>query len=279
MKDLIMRIYSDIHQEIREKDEDYFNVDVYGNEKEQILIIAGDYDQINRYNKTYKGTTDRYDKFKSLCERFKYVLYVFGNHEYYQGKIGAAYSEKNLRFTKDIPNLYILSRNTSSITINNFKFIGATLWTPLKEVIHLDKNNISDVTQIKQQQKGRYSSLHADFIRNENLLDLNWIKSEVEKSELPVIIITHHSPVLISDPRYKNDRWLHHNCNDLSEYIKNNSKIKCWIYGHIHQKDKMAFMIGSSILFSNTIGSKLEKDLPERSLLTFKDLSNADKMQ
>lgn len=261
-----LRIYSDIHQEIREVDESFFNIAVLDNEKDQILILAGDYDQINRLNKPFKESMLRKEMFKSLCERFKYVLYVFGNHEYYQGKIGGSYSDKNLSFSHDIPNLHILSRYTPSVYIDGIKFVGATLWTSLNNVSYLDKYKVSDVSKIKQFNKGRFGHLQKDFVVSEHEQDLKWIKNEI-KGEDNVVVITHYPPIHIVDPRYKNDIWKDHNCNQLNDFILENKQIRLWVCGHVHQKDLLIKNVGETKIFMNTIGNKKQTDEPEKSVI------------
>lgn len=272
-----LRVYSDIHQEIREMKDDYFKIKTLPNENEQVLILSGDYDQINRYNKPFKNDTERFDAFKALCARFKYVIYVFGNHEYYQGKIGKAYSDKNLEFSRKIDNLYILSRHTPSVTIDRVKFVGATLWTKLAQGQTLDKFQVNDVSKITQVYQGSFSKLSKTFWNEENELDLAWIKKEVAESELPVVVVSHHAPILIDDPRDQQNKWLYHNCNSLEDYILNENKIIAWIFGHVHQSNYFETHIGNTLVFSNTISSHLPEDDPIRSVLTIEDNFNVVK--
>lgn len=256
---LPLRIYSDIHQELRE-DKELFNIEKLDNEKEQILILAGDIDQI----KNFKNNEGRKLWLKNLSERFYAVLYVFGNHEYYRGKIGNSYEEKNREIFKDIENLHILSRSTPTVIIDNVKFIGASLWTPLKDAGFLDHNVINDVKSIKSVNKGGYRKFGKESWREEHNLDLEWITKEL--NDMKTVIISHHAPILTNDPRDKEGKYLHHNCCELEDLIKSNNQIKLWIHGHVHQKDVLKREVGETIVFSNTIGTKMVKDEPNRSL-------------
>lgn len=258
----IIRIYSDIHQELR-NDDNLFNIEVSGNEKNQILILAGDIDQL----KNYKNSI-RMQWLENLCQRFSDVLYVFGNHEYYRGKIGNIYNDKNINLFSHIGNLHILSRHTQSVTIGNVKFVGASLWTPLKNVGFLDHNLVNDVKSIKSVNGKGYTKFGTETWRNENELDFDWIKKEISSTDGDVVVITHHAPVITEDPRDKIGKYTHHNCSELDDFISKNKNIKVWIHGHVHQASSKSRKIGETKIFSNTIGGKLLYDDPERSLLT-----------
>lgn len=257
------RIYSDIHQEYR-NDNELFNIEKMENEGEQILILAGDIDQLRNYKKEI-----RKEWLKETSARFKYVLYIFGNHEYYKGKIGDLYFEKNLDHLSGISNLHILSRKTPTFEIDNVVFIGATLWTDLYNVMFLDHNIINDVKSIKSVSiRSGYGKFGSDTWRNENNFDLEWIKSEVKKNDhKKIVVITHHAPIITKDPRDITDKYIHYNCNQLENFISESENISYWIHGHVHQKNNLLRKIGKTIIFSNTIGANMNKDEPERSFL------------
>ena len=83
-----IRIYSDLHQEFEEKA--IFTIAHLPDEKDQILILAGDIFRL-------KNISHYYDFFKDLSDRFHTVLYVFGNHEYYGYKMGKKYTKKAVK--------------------------------------------------------------------------------------------------------------------------------------------------------------------------------------
>lgn len=256
-----IRAYSDIHQELR-SDNNLFNISVLNNEKQQILILAGDIDQLKNYSNSI-----RMEWFKNLCERFSHVLYVFGNHEYYRGKIGSLYNEKNRKLFEDIKNLHILSRHTESVVIDGVKFVGASLWTPLKNVGFLDHNLVNDVKSIKSVTGRGYTKFGTDTWKEENKLDLEWIRKEVNSKNNKVVVVTHHAPIITDDPRDKAGKYIHHNCNELNHFIEEHDNIKLWIHGHVHQESNKSRIIGKTKIFSNTIGGKLLHDEPNRSIL------------
>lgn len=75
-----IRIYSDIHQELHREDK-LFDIPLLDDDKNTVLILAGDID----YLKFGLELANRHS------EQFKAVIYVPGNHEYYndsKGKLG-----------------------------------------------------------------------------------------------------------------------------------------------------------------------------------------------
>jgi len=94
-----IRVYSDIHQEYQTTNKEPakffkepFHMAVYKDEKQQTLVIAGDL----IYLKDLKDI--RYVQYlEELANRFKHVIYVFGNHEFYMYKLGKTTFSKLLK--------------------------------------------------------------------------------------------------------------------------------------------------------------------------------------
>ena len=256
-----LRIYSDIHQEYRDEDS-LFVVEKMEDEKNQILILPGDIDNLKNYKKDPK----RKEWLRSLSERFYKTLYVFGNHEFYGDKIGSKYDIENISLFSDIENLHVLSRKTPSILIDDVMFVGATLWTNLYNINFLDPNIINDVKSIKSSGKRGFTKFNKDVWLDENRDDLEWIKSEIEKFKGKVVVVTHHAPILTQHPLDDEGRFTYHNSSDLTDLILKNKNIILWIHGHIHQKCVKIRKVGDTTVFSNTITPKKNKDKPIESL-------------
>lgn len=255
-----IRIYSDVHQEVKE----HFNVPLFkiakmDNEHEQVLVLAGDYISLRDL---------KHDKFVqdilSLSKRFMHIIYVFGNHEYYNGKIGGIYDKNNIDSIQNIAdNISVLSRHTPSVVISGFKFIGATLWTDFagKETHFFDvKNTSNDFKYIKSAHAG-FSKYKPKNWLYEHVSDIKWIKQEVINSQgMPVIVVTHHSPYSkaidpVDDPDNLYSKFYTSNQDD---FIKANTNIKMWIHGHIHHP--FDFKIGETRVYSNPIDYDIYED-------------------
>lgn len=231
-----LRVISDIHNEFRA---DPVQIPVLEKEKEQILIIAGDYSPLSKI-KNYKKEFDNY------TERFKAVLFVLGNHEYYGFKIDnfrvqKIFSELNLK-----SNFHLLTRYTPSIKIENTRFVGAMLWTDLGRsdyISYLVKEQMNDFKKITwvHNKYGcvSYSKFNTKNWLEEFVKDLDYIKSEIANhKEDEIIVITHYGPSLSSsDTRYSENKEIHHAyVSDLDGYIKTLKNVPVWIHGHIHEK-------------------------------------------
>ena len=83
-KETNIRVYSDIHQEFH-RERILFDVPIQDNDSESILVLAGDID----YLKFGLLLAER------MASRFKAVIYVPGNHEYYNSKHGKLGEEQN----------------------------------------------------------------------------------------------------------------------------------------------------------------------------------------
>jgi|TARA_R110000851_G_scaffold87200_1_gene190033 UDP-2,3-diacylglucosamine pyrophosphatase LpxH len=108
---------SDLHLEFNRVAGD-FNFPAHFDDYESTLILAGDIDLAKHVH-----------KFLALCsERFKYVLYVFGNHEFYKANYPQVYKKIDDNIAH-LPNVYILDEDV--IVLDGVFFVGATLWTDM----------------------------------------------------------------------------------------------------------------------------------------------------
>lgn len=251
-----LRIYSDLHQEFKEKKR--FEIAVLPNEKEQILVLAGDIIKL-------KSIVNYLDFFKNLNDRFKAVLYVFGNHEYYNFKIGKEYFKRIEKELSGFKKIHLLSRYTKPFKINGYKFVGATLWTN-NDGIYMKKEMSNDFKKITYHYKGQYSTFSPVFWRNEFHHDFKYLVENIKKNE-KTIVITHHAPSIKNeDPDDLTGEYKVFYRNELDYYIKEYDNIKLWIHGHIHNKDD--FIVGETRVFSNPIGYyDIIDESPEYSLI------------
>ena len=251
-----IRVYADLHQEHKIKS--IFTIAELPDEKNQVLILAGDIFKI-------KSIFRNYDFFEDLSNRFHTVLYVFGNHEYYGYKMGKKYTKQVVDFLQDLSNLHILSRDTPLVEINNIQFIGATLWTNDKDV-YTQRDKTNDFRKITYFDNGSYSRFNPNAWMKEFTKDYNWILNNID-SKKKTVIITHHAPsTLNKDVDDPNEIYKAFYKSSLDAFIENNKNIVLWAHGHIHNPDD--FIVGNTRIFSNPIGyEKVVDDVPEKSLI------------
>ena len=177
------------------------------------------------------------DFLKRCSFNFPDVVYVAGNHEFYNGKF-----HKGIQYLREqcaeYPNVHFLERDC--VKIQDVTFVGGTLWTDMNKgdplTLHAVRDMMNDFRIIRNDEKG-YSSLKpADtVVRHRQTLD--YIRSVVaEKHDEKFVVVGHHSPSTKSiHPRYAHDSLMngaYH--SDLSEFIMDHPQIKLWTHGHTH---------------------------------------------
>ena len=107
--------------------------------------MAGDIGSLYRYDQLYNFLS-------KLSLKFKYVLYVPGNHEFYtmndyKPLPFRILANRLYQLENSISNLYIL--NKSSVIIENICFIGATLWSKVPEKSIIQRCSSPDAPDYK----------------------------------------------------------------------------------------------------------------------------------
>lgn len=215
-----LKIFSDIHNEIRRaKNKPEFLIPEHENDKETVLILAGDIDHI----KKTKQYAEKYS------DKFKAVIFVAGNHEYYGQHVQKdehhGYSEKE--------NVHFL--NNSTVIIDGVRFIGGTLWTNIDTSpndYNFIRNTISDYKYIRY--GTNYSRLKINDVLFEHHKTKDFFKKELKKEfDGKTVVISHHPPTLENISYRENDPADYtYFSTDLEEII---NKPDIWINGHDHR--------------------------------------------
>jgi len=238
-----VRIESDLHLEWYDKEP--FCLDSSEDEQNTILILAGDICILSKIKKFEYF-------FNDVTTRFKHVLYVFGNHEFYKGSVKLV---NDYISQLSYPNLTVLNR--SYIDIENYRFLGSTMWS--------DYNNYDELTAFIVRKRMndfhciRTGSYGVPYMRKfdpkDAFVEFNKTIEFFKKSystEHTNIVITHHAPSFKSiAEKFKNSSINHGYCSDLSEHILQYNP-KLWIHGHIHES--VSYEIGNTQIESNPKG-------------------------
>ena len=172
---------------------------------------------------------------KHLAKRFKAVVFILGNHEFYHNN----YFNRIHMLQREVKlpaNVYFLE--DQSITIEDTVFIGSTLWTDMNEWDELTMRmafksmmdyrcmrlglgllaQVSDtILKFEDSKKFIFSTL-ADF------------NTEAFKT----VVLTHHMPSYLSvDPLFKGDLLNPAFVTELQPEIEE-AKPDVWIHGHTH---------------------------------------------
>jgi predicted phosphodiesterase len=208
-----------------------------------ILVLAGDIG--------YPGAQRTRDFMAWCSERWRHVIWVFGNHEYY-----ALRSQKNWKhmpaeklpkmeerealtrvWLSALPNVHFLQAET--IELEGILFFGATLWTAVTDELHAaEGDRITDFRCIvaERDASGGAVAITNPFRNAIHKRHLAALEAAVKATEAgkPIIVVTHHLPTqalapaiyagLSLNPYYSNELW------DLLR----SKQIAAWICGHSH---------------------------------------------
>jgi len=260
-----IRILSDLHTE-------WYDYTITNPSDADILILSGDimlahafhdypygslpvWDDENEYGPTQQLAI-RFRRFLETASKlFKHVVYVAGNHEFYHSKFHESIDDLRNECA-NYGNIHYLENET--ITIDDIKFIGCTLWTDLNNYNQLTeyivKDCMSDYKVIKNDHAGYRKVLPIDTIKRHQK-SLDYLKKELAYSTNDnVIICTHHAPSFQSvDERFAHEKEMNGAyATNLEEMILDNPQIKVWTHGHMHNYKN--YMIGQTNIICNPRG-------------------------
>lgn len=263
-----IRVYSDIHLDwyttyVEKKGEDAFwYPPELPDDKETILCLSGD---------LWIGTRwiewGEFSWIGKVAPRFKQVLVVLGNHDYWpQGDLtiqnGGDKCNAMLQ-DRGFYNVKVLDCDT--FMVDNFMFIGATLWTDMKRSDPLIMQRMAGYMNYD----GKISFSTGDNGAWERYTSARWVQTHdkhkryielVAKQNLDkkIIVLTHHVPLpKLCDPRYNYNDSDYYYQSDLSDLILDNENIVAWCYGHTHYQKETAFPSyaeQSCLMINNAVG-------------------------
>jgi predicted phosphohydrolase len=213
-------------------------------DKETTLVLAGD---IHVGTQAFPSLTD-------MCDRFKYVIYVFGNHEFYHSSITYVrnwYAEQK-KWNKFPDNLFVLDNDT--VTLDGVRFIGSTLWTDMGHdplTIHMADRHMRDFSIIfTSVEKTRLFTPKDSMVQHEAAVF--FLEKELKKDIKDTVVITHHLPSYSCVA----PRWVGNSMNAC--FASNLDNLICdykpeyWIHGHTH--DSVREVVDETIIVCNPKG-------------------------
>lgn len=227
---------SDLHLEINSPDYIKSLSDLVSEEvdtSDKILILAGDIG--------YPWRGDYWDFLNECAKRYKHVLFVLGNHEFY-----ALYDNQNMTMREIIEmiekkekqnNLHFL--NNSKLTIDGITFLGTTLWTNIPEEYGYEiYSSMNDYEYILHSRfKNDKIKLSIDDVNFEHKVSKKWLEEEITNTNEPIVVITHHMPLFkLIDKKYEQYKKLNYAFASNMSYLLS-PKIKYWFCGHTHSSN------------------------------------------
>ena len=195
------------------------------------------------------------DFFKRCSFQFPHVIYIMGNHEFYNGKFYASIDYMRDEIAK-YPNIYMLEQDTK--IIDDVVFVGGTLWTNMNRrdplTMHAIEGMMNDFRIIRNDKRS-YAAMSALDVAIRHDRTLAYIKLMLqEHKDKKCVVVGHHSPSFQSmHPMYAHDTLMNGGYHsDLSEFILDHPQIKLWTHGHTHHP--FDYMIGETRIVCNPRG-------------------------
>lgn len=219
-----IRLFSDLHLEFTKQNWDHFFVP-RSDDFETTLLLAGD---ISTGLSSIPFIND-------MCSRFKYVIMIPGNHEYYHyefEKVNADFLHWELNESPE--NFHFLYNDFR--VLDDVRFLGGTMWTDF------DKENeiVMGYAPIHMNDYGMIRlnglAMTPEYILNEHKKFTTFLKAKFDESfDGPTVVMTHHSPgnsVRRRGRRVTDDAFYF---ADIEYYIGTEDKAILWVHGHTHR--------------------------------------------
>lgn len=220
-------VVSDLHAEFWKDDKVLYKL-----APADMIVVAGDLG-------TYPWLAS---SLQVLCERYDDVVFVPGNHEYYQSSFELV---DNLLYSLDFPGLHILTAKTGPQVIQGQRFVGDTLWFRRPKNYNPKWYQLNDFHQI----------IGIDEVYDRNDRAIEFFEDEVDPE---TIVVSHHFPTPQSiHPLFKSNPLNQYFCCDI-EYLIKEETPKMWIHGHTHFS--FDYHVGETRIVCNPLGYPNEND-------------------
>ena len=164
----------------------------------------------------------------------KPVLYVAGNHEFYERDRHAELAAGRVAAAA-VPNVHLLE--CDSVIIDGVQFLGCTLWTDYQyagaenqpEAMRYAAQRLNDHRYIAN---GPRRWAPQDCL-DEHMASRAWLAMRLRRrSRHRRVVVTHHAPSRRSvQPQYQDDLLTAAFASDLDDLV---GKAALWVHGHIH---------------------------------------------
>lgn len=160
----------------------------------------------------------------------KPVIYVAGNHEFYDNELNATLAA--IRGESLGSNVHFLENE--KLVLDGVRFLGCTLWADLggeeNERLEDLQRSINDFRKIRYGNEPLSSAIYRQLHRQSR----DWLESELRRP-FPgkTVVVTHHAPTQWSWNSSPNALKRYAYCSDLKPLL-HKYEISLWIHGHTH---------------------------------------------
>ena len=254
---------SDLHLEMSTAD-----LLIDNDQAADVLVLAGDIVPVRMLtNDHHNQHINRF--FNHVSQQFKTVIWVMGNHEFYNGDLGwsTQVAEDAL---EPLDNVTILENDF--VSIDGVTFFGGTFWTnfnnrdPIEmydaERMMNDYRRISNSKRLVEfkdsngERLMRPSRLTAEDTTDEFDHAVAQLRQVADTTRDRLVVISHHAPSRQSiHDQYRQHRLNSAYCNNLDAMIEQ-MPIELWFHGHVHQE--FDYQIGKTRVLCNPRGYPME---------------------
>lgn len=228
-------------------------------DEDTCLVIAGDIWYERRF--LTKFYADGESWLAKVAKRFKYVIFVLGNHDYWDTNV--LYEPTKIKEelkAQGITNAFLLEKD--AITLENVKFVGGTLWTDFKRgdplVMGTAPSMMNDYRFMRY--GAAYGKCHPNHLYEIFMNTKKFIFENVKREgDQYVFVVTHMAPSWNSiAPHFRAEimsNYLYF--SDLEKRIAADGKdIDFWAHGHIHWPAD--YLLGKTRVLCNPRGYAME---------------------
>lgn len=221
-----IQVVSDLHLE-HQDDNGVGLINSFNPEGVDALVVAGDLCNEHQLDQVVA----------LLCSRFPVVIYVPGNHEYYDSGFKRVWKVLH-RLNDTFKNLHLLER--SALSIGSKHVLGTTLWFPELPDNEKYEDAFSDFIVINKLK---------DWVYRENRASVKYLEDNLQEGD---VVITHHFPSYQSiGKRFVGDPFNRFFICSMEKLILER-KPSLWIHGHTH--DSFDYQLGDTRILCNPHG-------------------------
>lgn len=213
-----------------------------------VLVLAGD----------IVGKFDAEDAlwFSSLCNHYPLVIYILGNHEFYDKDMTETLSSICPNFCHRVNAVTgkgnFLWLENDYYVIKNLLFLGATFWTNYRKgnpmEMMMAERAISDFSYVTYNSK----KLSAADILKKNAVSVKYIETalhNITTKGQKRVVVTHHLPSYLSTTKYSDATLNSAFASQLDNLVE---MADVWIHGHTHKSYQ--YSIGNAQVHCNPRG-------------------------
>ncbi|HWQ37852.1 MAG TPA: metallophosphoesterase [Burkholderiales bacterium] len=233
-----IRVLSDLHLEFSDRHPPFEPPEADA----EVVVLAGDIDNGTRaIDWAERAFSDRT------------VIYVPGNHEYYEAELPAVAAALRAR-AKRSPNVRLL--DNAQLVVGDVRFIGATLWTDFELFGRQQKEAalaeslkyVVDFRAIRWDRHTLFTPERSITLHRAAVAFLEECLARAFRGK--TVVVTHHAP----HPASVHPRWAAHlsSAAFVSDLTRLLGRSDLWIHGHTH--DSFDYRVNGTRIVANPMG-------------------------